>query len=265
MSGRRSPVPDSETMDVGQPGDDEQPPYRLPPDPPVGSDEFLYLHVKTITRIIELNAKLLADWFRPKGLDPETTSKLDKEYDATTAEMLALCEGRRKPKDLTPLPTGNPFSLPTNASLLSNDPTQSTNKQTRKPRLPPFFVCPNTNWIVNMTILKKKIPSIRSVHARDNFLKLPISSEEEHFRLKRKLQELNAEFKCYNLKQDRPVKIVIRGLSACTSQEPIIEAMKFKGFSVLKKIGTFIDQRLKIINIENTQDLAELKQRPFLH
>ncbi|GIZ02731.1 hypothetical protein CEXT_805861 [Caerostris extrusa] len=79
-------------MDVSPPGDDEQPPYRLPPGPPVNSDEFLYLHVETITKIIELKAKLLADWFRPKGLDPESASKLDKEYDATTAEMLALCE-----------------------------------------------------------------------------------------------------------------------------------------------------------------------------
>ncbi|GIY22097.1 hypothetical protein CDAR_222931 [Caerostris darwini] len=199
-------------MDISPPGDDEQPPYSLPPDPPVGSDEFLYLHVKTITRIIELKAKLLADWFRPKGLDPESASKLDKEYDTTTAELLALCEGLgmsqnelpndiyalhkikpvhlrlhektapshasqqkpptqkgkgkrpldaegyqippkhlvcKNPKDLSPLPTGNLFSLPTKASLPSNDPTESTTEQTRKPRVPPFFVRPNANWIVN--------------------------------------------------------------------------------------------------------------------
>ncbi|GIY49196.1 nucleic-acid-binding protein from transposon X-element [Caerostris extrusa] len=85
-----------------------------------------------------------------------------------------------------------------------------------------------------MSILKKEFPTIRSVHARDNFLKLTVSSEEEHYRLKRKLQELKAEFKCYNLKQDRPVEIVIRGLPACTSHDPIIEAMKFKGFTVVK-------------------------------
>ncbi|GIX93833.1 hypothetical protein CEXT_270991 [Caerostris extrusa] len=93
MSERGSSLPGTETMDVSPPGDDEQPPCRLPPDPPVGSDEYLYLHVQTITKIIKLKAKLLADWFRPKGLDPDTTSKLDKEYDTTTAEMLALCEG----------------------------------------------------------------------------------------------------------------------------------------------------------------------------
>ncbi|GIX85086.1 hypothetical protein CEXT_275661 [Caerostris extrusa] len=85
-----------------------------------------------------------------------------------------------------------------------------------------------------MTILKKEFPTMKSVHARDNFLKLPVSSEEEHYRLKRKLQELKAEFKGFNLKQDRPVKIVIRGLPVYTNHEPIIEAMKFKGFNVVK-------------------------------
>ncbi|GIY92512.1 hypothetical protein CEXT_378671 [Caerostris extrusa] len=86
-------LPDTKTMDVFSAGDDGKPPYRQPPDPPLGSDEFLYLHLETITKIIELKAKLLADWFRPKGLDPESASKLDKEYDATTAEMLELCKG----------------------------------------------------------------------------------------------------------------------------------------------------------------------------
>ncbi|GIY35470.1 hypothetical protein CDAR_239431 [Caerostris darwini] len=216
MSGRGSPAPDSETMDIST-GNDEQPPYRLPPDPPVGSDEFLYLHVETITKIIELRAKLLADWFRPKDLDLESANKLDKEYDATAEEMQTLCKGlgithdklpedinalhnRIKPvhlrlhekaaphanqqknptqkgkgkrpldaegyqippkhlvckppkensTDLTPLPTGNPFSLPANASPPSNDPAVSTTEQTRKLRIPPYFVRPTPNWIVNI-------------------------------------------------------------------------------------------------------------------
>ncbi|GIY49198.1 hypothetical protein CEXT_37951 [Caerostris extrusa] len=93
MSGRGSSLPDTETMDVSprEMTSNRLIDYRRTH--PVGSDEFLYFHVETITKIIELKAKLLADWFRPKGLDPESTTKLDKEYDATTAEMLALCEG----------------------------------------------------------------------------------------------------------------------------------------------------------------------------
>ncbi|GIY84830.1 hypothetical protein CDAR_282211 [Caerostris darwini] len=234
MSGRGSSHPDSETMDITPPSD-EQPRYRLPPNPPVGSDEFLYLHAETITKVIELKAKLLADWFRPQGLDPESTDKLDQEYDATTAEMLALCEGlgmthgelpndilalhekmkpihlrlheettpshaiQQKPpptqkgkrpldaegyhippkhlvcknsagkhKDLAPLPTGNPFSLPANTPPPSNDPAESTTEKTRKLRIPPYFVRPTPNWIINMSILKKDFPSITAVNTHNS-------------------------------------------------------------------------------------------------
>ncbi|GIY10790.1 hypothetical protein CDAR_16061 [Caerostris darwini] len=203
-------------MDVST-GNDVQPPYRLPPNPPVGSDEFLYINAQVITKVIELKATMLADWFRPKDLDPESAKKLDESYDATTAEMLALCEGlgiqhdklpndinelhnRIKPihlrlhaaaapsrekhqqppakkgkgkrpldtegyqappkhlickpakeivTDSAPLPTGNPFALPDSAALSSNDPDESATEKTRKLRVPPFFVRPTSNWIVN--------------------------------------------------------------------------------------------------------------------
>ncbi|GIX89564.1 nucleic-acid-binding protein from transposon X-element [Caerostris extrusa] len=157
-------------------------------------------------------------------------SPLDAEGYQIPPKHLVCKNPIEKPKDLSPLPTGNPFSLPANAPPPNNDLIESSTEQTRKLRIPLYFVRPTSNWIVNMTILKKEFPTMKSVHARDNFLKLTVSSEEEHYRLKRKLQELKAEFKCFNLKQDRPVKIVIRGLPVSTNHEPIIEAMKFKGF-----------------------------------
>ncbi|GIY85089.1 hypothetical protein CDAR_398291 [Caerostris darwini] len=90
MSGRGSPLPDSGKMDLTPPSDER---YRLPPNPPLGSDEFLYLHAETITKMIDLKAKMLADWFRPQGLDPESAGKLDQIYEANAAEMKTLCEG----------------------------------------------------------------------------------------------------------------------------------------------------------------------------
>ncbi|GIY74564.1 hypothetical protein CDAR_410111 [Caerostris darwini] len=242
MSGRGSPPPDSEKMDMTPPSDRR---YRLPPNPPVGSDEFLYLHAETISKLIEIKAKTLAIIFRPKGLDPESNAKLDLEYRAYTAEMDVLCDelgltldklpdsilalhekikhihlrlhgettsiqeiqqkpsptqkgkGKRPldaegfqipPKHLVcknpaetskvpaPLPTGNPFSLPAHTPPLSNDPAESTTEKTRKLRIPPYFVRPNPDWIIIMSILKKEFPSIAAVHARDNFIKLTVNT-----------------------------------------------------------------------------------------
>ncbi|GIX73724.1 hypothetical protein CDAR_397971 [Caerostris darwini] len=83
MSGRGSPLPDSEKMDL-TPQSDER--YRLPSNPPLGSDEFLYIHAETIAKIIDLKAKVLADWFRPQGLTPEAAEKFEKIYQANTTE-----------------------------------------------------------------------------------------------------------------------------------------------------------------------------------
>ncbi|GIY87749.1 hypothetical protein CDAR_261961 [Caerostris darwini] len=75
-------------------------------------------------------------------------------------------------KDPALVPTGNPFALPAHISPPNNDPAESATEKTRKLRIPPYFVRPNTNWILNMSILKKAFPSIAAVHARDNFIKL---------------------------------------------------------------------------------------------
>ncbi|GIY13998.1 hypothetical protein CEXT_682811 [Caerostris extrusa] len=75
---------------------------------------------------------------------------------------------------------------------------------------------------------------MRSVQSRDNFLKLTVDTEEEHMHLKTALINMKAEFKCFNLRKDRPIKVVIRGLPSCTNHEPIIETIKAYGFNILK-------------------------------
>ncbi|GIY01650.1 hypothetical protein CDAR_117771 [Caerostris darwini] len=165
MSGRGSPAPDSETMDIST-GNDEQPPYRLPPDPPVGSDEFLYLHVETITKITELKAKMIKPVHlrlhekaapRPRGgqqTPPTQKGKGKRPLDAEGYQIppkhLVCKSPKENSTDPTPLPTGNPFALPANATPPSNDPAVSTTEQTRKLRIPPYFVRPTPNWIINI-------------------------------------------------------------------------------------------------------------------
>ncbi|GIY04218.1 hypothetical protein CEXT_453131 [Caerostris extrusa] len=51
--------------------------------------------------------------------------------------------------------------------------------------------------------------------------------------MKNKLVHLGLEFKCFNLKQDRPVKVMIKGLPACTPKEDINFALSHLGFKIL--------------------------------
>ncbi|GIY32907.1 hypothetical protein CEXT_566931 [Caerostris extrusa] len=68
---------------------------------------------------------------------------------------------------------------------------------------------------------------------RDRFLKLTVNSEIEHLKFKSKLVQLGLDFKCFNLKQDRPIKVLIRGLPSCTSKEAINSAIAALGYKVL--------------------------------
>ncbi|GIY62943.1 hypothetical protein CEXT_456381 [Caerostris extrusa] len=106
---------------------------------------------------------------------------------------------------------------------------------------------------------------MQSVLSRDKFLKLTVSSEIEHLRLKNKLVQLGFEFKCFNLKQDRPLKVLIRGLPSCTSKEAIGSAITALGHKWKKKAqkvppknaNTYVN---KPMQIPPTQDSATCKQ-----
>ncbi|GFX42373.1 RNA-directed DNA polymerase from mobile element jockey [Trichonephila clavipes] len=74
----------------------------------------------------------------------------------------------------------------------------------KKPRIPPFFVSPKGDW-------KQLVaPSFQS-QMSGRFLKVTVGDELEYRNLSRWLEQSGVEFKSFMLKQDRPVKVVIRG------------------------------------------------------
>ncbi|KAF8784154.1 hypothetical protein HNY73_011618 [Argiope bruennichi] len=92
--------------------------------------------------------------------------------------------------------------------------------QPKQKRVPPFFVTPRADFRTMLNILKLEAPSLRSVMS-NRFLKLTVETEEEHRSLSHLLESQGAEFKTFMLKQDRPIKVVIRGLPSCTPIEDI--------------------------------------------
>ncbi|GIY14729.1 hypothetical protein CEXT_200291 [Caerostris extrusa] len=94
-------------------------------------------------------------------------------------------------------------------------------------------------------LLKSAAPSMRSVLSRDRFLKLTVTSEVEHLRLKNKLVQLGLEFKCFNLKQDRPIKVLIRGLPSLTSKEAIQSAINALGYKTATQYASKINKPMQ--------------------
>ncbi|GFQ88341.1 zinc finger protein [Trichonephila clavata] len=63
-------------------------------------------------------------------------------------------------------------------------------------------------------------PSFQSQMA-GRFLKVTVADAEQYRELNSFLTEAGVEFKSFNLKEDRPVKVVIRGLPSNTEPEDI--------------------------------------------
>ncbi|GFT63164.1 RNA-directed DNA polymerase from mobile element jockey [Trichonephila clavipes] len=104
---------------------------------------------------------------------------------------------------------------------------------TKKPRIPPFFVSPKGDWRQLVALAKLIAPSFQS-QMSGRFLKVTVADDVDYRALSKWLESSGVEFKSFMLKQDRPVKVVIRGLPSNTEPEEIKAEIETEGFQVLK-------------------------------
>ncbi|GFY04912.1 nucleic-acid-binding protein from transposon X-element [Trichonephila clavipes] len=103
----------------------------------------------------------------------------------------------------------------------------------KKPRIPPFFVSPKGDWRQLVAFAKLIAPSFQS-QMSGRFLKVTVGGEVEYRDLSRWLENSGVEFKSFMLKQDRPVKVVARGLPSNTEPDDIKAEIEAEGFKVIK-------------------------------
>ncbi|GFS68426.1 RNA-directed DNA polymerase from mobile element jockey [Trichonephila clavipes] len=103
----------------------------------------------------------------------------------------------------------------------------------KKPRIPPFFVSPKGDWRQLVALAKLIAPSFQS-QMSGRFLKVTVGDELEYRNLSHWLEQSGVEFKSFMLKQDRPIKVVIRGLPSNTEPEDIKNEIEAEGFKVAK-------------------------------
>ncbi|GFX52913.1 nucleic-acid-binding protein from transposon X-element [Trichonephila clavipes] len=95
------------------------------------------------------------------------------------------------------------------------------------------------------------------------FLKVTVADDVDYRALSKWLESSGVEFKSFMLKQDRPVKVVIRGLPSNTEPEDIKTEIEAEGFKVLK-ISQMKNYRTKApmplfyLQIENGADAPKI-------
>ncbi|GFQ98481.1 zinc finger protein [Trichonephila clavata] len=107
---------------------------------------------------------------------------------------------------------------------------------------PPFFINPKGDWRQLVAIAKMHAPSFQSQMA-GRFLKVTVADVDQYRALNSFHTEAGVEFKSFNLKEDRPVKVVIRGLPSNTEPEDIQAEIEAEGFKDLSL--TLIEVSLK--------------------
>lgn len=141
----------------------------------------------------------------------------------------------------------------------------SSHNDTPKPP-PPIFV----RGVIDYTELCKKLIDLIGV---DNFfcksssdrLKIQTANPESYRTLVRYLKEENAEFHTYQLKEDKPIRVVIRNLHPSTQTELIKEELEVRLFEVRRVTNvlhriTKLQLPLFFVDLEPTPKSSEIFQ-----
>ncbi|GFV94225.1 zinc finger protein [Trichonephila clavipes] len=183
----------------------------------------------------------------------------------------------QKPAAVSPPPPASPRSKGRKAKrsgeegmdTVDNDLPQTQEEVpvvTKKPRIPPFFVSPKGDWRQLVALAKLIAPSFQS-QMSGRFLKVTVADDVDYRALSKWLESSGVEFKSFMLKQDRPVKVVIRGLPSNTEPEDIKTEIEAEGFNVLK-ISQMKNYRTKApmplfyLQIQNGADAAKISILP---
>ncbi|GFW03143.1 zinc finger protein [Trichonephila clavipes] len=125
----------------------------------------------------------------------------------------------------------------------------------KKPSIPPFFVSPKGDWRQLVALAKLIAQSFQS-QMSGCFLKVTVADDVEYRALSHWLEKSGVKFKSFMLKQDRPFKVVIRGLPSNTEPEDIKSEIEAEGFRVhkisqMKNYRTKAPMPLFYLQIEN--------------
>ncbi|GFU60636.1 hypothetical protein TNCV_2753971 [Trichonephila clavipes] len=144
----------------------------------------------------------------------------------------------------------------------NNGSNNSGNQNAPQNQLPtPIMLFIEDNYKVQMAVITKEFPKIRSRLTGD-FLKLYTDSAEERRLVVQLLKRLKFQFYTIRAKAERPIKVVIKGLSRTTNPEEIKQDLEMLGYTpgrVNQLIGRKTKRALPIFLITLPRNLDNLK------
>ncbi|GFW21993.1 zinc finger protein [Trichonephila clavipes] len=249
---------------------------------PASEKELDKIILRVKNRVSDPPAEKNEEEKKPAAVPPPPSSPRSK---GRKAKRSVDADGFAPPKQLvrkvrSPRSTPPPSPTPSSAPILDSATLEEQGEEgmdtnidvplsqeevpvaTKKPRIPPFFVSPKGDWRQLVALAKLIAPSFQS-QMSGRFLKVTVADDVDYRALSKWLESSGVEFKSFMLKQDRPVKVVIRGLPSNTEPEEIKTEIEAEGFKVLK-ISQMKNYRTKApmplfyLQIENGVDAPKI-------
>ncbi|GFY45724.1 PRE_C2HC domain-containing protein, partial [Trichonephila inaurata madagascariensis] len=155
--------------------------------------------------------------------------------------------------------TGN--SQPIATQNMPNTSNNTTAKTTPNTLPPPVFLNIDKNYLEQLKTLTKTIPTLRSKKTGE-LIRLYTNNFEDYRLLNNTLEKLKFQYFCIKPKQERPIKVVIKGLPRDTETQHIHENLIELGYTVDKVtqlIGRITKQALPIFLITLPRNITNLQ------
>lgn len=201
--------------------------FDLPPLPPpsISDQQTEKATQKRASKDYEISSSEESDSgfteVKRKAKKPKSTQGASKPQKAKTAVNL-------KNKKQTEGTLASTSDHPTDAELAQSQNSKNSDAQKKGAKIPPFFIVPPAHWSAMLAVLRRSAPTIKSKFT-GKFLRLTVGTQDEHRALTRYLLEEKVQFKSFLLNEDRPTKIVIRGLPKNTSVDLIKAELEMHG------------------------------------
>lgn len=116
--------------------------------------------------------------------------------------------------------------LDMDTSTPSTSQTTPPTKVRKEKKPPPFLIVPDPSWDSTLAYIRQSYAPSAFCRMAGTKIKLMVATAQEYRAVQGFLTNANTRFCTYQLDEERPFKLVIRGLPACTNPDSIVEFFK---------------------------------------
>lgn len=113
--------------------------------------------------------------------------------------------------------SGEPhISKRADTKIVPDEPIESATKESSKPKPPPIILSRAGRWFqLRLGLRDQEIRYLSTVY-RNGELKILPETEKDYRKIQKYFLEMDKKFHCFTLKEDKPFKAIIRGISEDT-------------------------------------------------